>query len=241
MSILSAIGGIVGGLLGNSSAKAQIRAQQEALQNSVSWRVADAKRAGVHPVTALGMQPMNISPVQTPDFGELGQNVGRALDATQTRQEKENDYTKAAQVLSLERAGLENDLLKARINSEIAVRNQPGTPPPMPALDSRGDLIDGQVYQVPGKPTRREVQEHNRWNEANWKLPPGPTGEDWESQISEWGNIPAGFRALRILQMNYPWVNENLTGAHWERIRRKLRDEAYSRKWNRNKRPTGAW
>lgn len=38
-------------------------AQREAAQNAVQWRMADAEKAGIHPMYALGMQPVNVSPV----------------------------------------------------------------------------------------------------------------------------------------------------------------------------------
>lgn len=55
-------------------------AQREALQNSISWRVADAKRAGIHPLYAIGAPPMNITPMMFEDkIGPSIQQMGQSI------------------------------------------------------------------------------------------------------------------------------------------------------------------
>lgn len=54
-SIIGAIGGIAGSLLNKKSNDKATAANTEAQKNAVSWRVADAKRAGIHPLAALGV------------------------------------------------------------------------------------------------------------------------------------------------------------------------------------------
>lgn len=96
----AAVGGLVnigGGILSHfmnqkSSDKAWER-QKEALQNTVSWRVADAKRAGIHPLYALGQAPMTSSPMAFEDtigpaLRGMGSDVGNVISQTATQQQK---------------------------------------------------------------------------------------------------------------------------------------------------------
>lgn len=57
-SIISAGASLVGGILGNKSnqkiAEQNAALQKEFAQHGISWKVADAKRAGIHPLYALG-------------------------------------------------------------------------------------------------------------------------------------------------------------------------------------------
>lgn len=123
--------------------------QREFAQSGIQWKVADAKKAGIHPIYALGGSTASYTPsaisLSTPDIGSglatAGQDIGRAIGATATQQQRDTAYTVATQKLSLERAGLENELLKSQI---ARARQTPN--PPMPAASQSGNafLIDGQ-------------------------------------------------------------------------------------------------
>ena len=67
MSLLGGIIGaganIIGGLLGKSEADAQMDFQKQAMKNRIQWTVADANKAGVSPIYALGAPTFNPSPV----------------------------------------------------------------------------------------------------------------------------------------------------------------------------------
>ena len=100
MSILGAIGGLVGSLLGNSAKKKELAQQKHLAENSVSIRVADAKRAGVGTLAALGMNPIQMQPVGLgSDFADVGQNIGRAADAAVSNSTRA--YNTKAQELDL--------------------------------------------------------------------------------------------------------------------------------------------
>ena len=74
-SIVSAVGSIAGGILGANSAQnvagMNYKAQKEFAQNGIRWKVEDAKRAGIHPLYALGASTQGYSPTAgyTGDFG----------------------------------------------------------------------------------------------------------------------------------------------------------------------------
>lgn len=96
--------------------------QKELAQNQVQWRVEDAKKAGLHPLAALGISPSSYSPATAlPDYSglsgvgdtlyQMGQNADR--EAMQAK-------TQAEQQKAVE---LNNQLLEAQIrltNSQAA-------------------------------------------------------------------------------------------------------------------------
>lgn len=148
-----------------------IAAQKEALQNSVQWRVADAEKAGIHPGLALGMQPMQIAPSYMPAtrsrdhslMGEMGQNVSRAIQSMQTARERKDALWNAEVInkLSIERASLENDLLRTQIARNSA--DQIG--PPAPEL-TMGGMAPSPARVQPRPATPRINSAHDIAREA---------------------------------------------------------------------------
>lgn len=142
-SIISAGASLAAGLMGKKSTdkanKENAANQKEFAQNSVQWRVADAQKAGVSPLFALGMSPMSYSPSSVGDtsmssaLSDMGQNVGRAVSATTGPQGR---FDAQVQALTVQKMGLENDLLA----SQIRQINQPGNPPGIGA----SHVIEGQ-------------------------------------------------------------------------------------------------
>lgn len=89
--------GILGGFLSNNAnrraSNLAYERQKEALQNSVQWRVADAKKAGIHPLYAMGQAPMSIAPMAFedrigPEISRMGQDVGNVIASQQTNAQK---------------------------------------------------------------------------------------------------------------------------------------------------------
>lgn len=111
-------------------------AQKEFAQQGLYWRVQDAKRAGLHPLAAIGSAGAAFSPsFQAGDAGigsgvfdelmkDSGQNTIRAQRANQT------DHQREMEALSIRRATLENQLLEGQITQLWAsVMGQPTNPP----------------------------------------------------------------------------------------------------------------
>lgn len=164
--------------------------QKEFAQNGVQWKVADAEKAGVHPLFALGANTASFSPVGVGGadnaFSQMGQDVSRALSATSPEATKANAYSSAIQTLTLKRMSLENDLLA----SKIATINQPGTPPTPPSL--------GQRYAIPGAPmlpgnngggdlgliNPQPQKFTNRSPEAAWQEPASVTDVGFSNTVS---------------------------------------------------------
>lgn len=153
--------------------QAQDRAlQKEFAQHGIRWRVEDAKAAGVHPLFALGGSTATYSPSAlslhgaVPDnslgqgLAQAGQDIGRAIDATRTERERREARAEAVNranqlgALELERAGLENDLLR----SQIAKLNHTQVGPPMPSgvLPSAMPVEVQQLDPLPGYEVKRQ-------------------------------------------------------------------------------------
>lgn len=124
--------------------------QREFAQSGIQWRVEDAKKAGIHPIYALGSAGASFSPVSanftTPaSAGELsgvGQDIGRAIHSTSTESQRQNAFTRASQALALERGQLENEVLRQQLSSQNARLRSPGSPPMAAAADP---------YMLPGQ------------------------------------------------------------------------------------------
>lgn len=156
-ALISGASNLLGGLLGQSSSSWQFERQRnmqyDFAKNGIQWKVEDAKKAGIHPLAALGAQTISASPISVDggnSFGAgvaaAGQDIGRAIQATRTPGDKDAAYIKSMQDLALQRAGLENTLLA----SQIAKVNQPATGPGMPANTW---LVDGQGQTAVSTPS----------------------------------------------------------------------------------------
>lgn len=127
--ILGAIGGVASSFISANSASKQMDMQKKFAQKGIQWRVADATKAGIHPLYALGANTTSYSPVSvgTPDLGAMGQGIGDAIDRVSTSGERAGSA--ALERLALERAGLENDLLRANIARTRVGTVREATPP----------------------------------------------------------------------------------------------------------------
>lgn len=160
--LISAGANILGGFLNRSAAK-DAQAQQAALaeknialqkefaQSGIQWRAADALKAGIHPIYALGSGGASFSPVSANFSADTslgnamaaaGQDIGRAVNSTRTATQRVDAFTQAAQSLSLEKGKLENELLKTELASKVGRLNQQNNPP-MPSATS--------AWQIPGQ------------------------------------------------------------------------------------------
>lgn len=90
---LGLLGGGVSAITGKQNADREYERQKEFAQNGIRWKVADAKAAGIHPLYAIGANTSTYSPQAAvgTDFGlaKAGQDIGRAIEAGQTRQERQ--------------------------------------------------------------------------------------------------------------------------------------------------------
>lgn len=131
----SAVGGIASAISGHSAnnanaalTRAQFEYQKELHRNQLQWRVEDAKKAGLHPMAALGLSSMSFSPVsstmQGSDYswmGDMGQALGAGYAAMKGKNKEEQEQAKILQAkseaLQLRNAELQNERLEAEIDA----------------------------------------------------------------------------------------------------------------------------
>lgn len=113
--------------------------QLASAKKSVQWRVADAKKAGIHPLAALGVSPAQMQPVYADTkFGQAGQDLGRAVQALKPSLEKE------ASIEQIKGLKLENKLKEVEIAiQQKALANNKGIP--IPSTDMEGVITPDNV------------------------------------------------------------------------------------------------
>lgn len=134
---------------------ANLAAQREFAQMGIRWKVDDAKAAGIHPLYALGAQTHSFSPIAVSSgdnpatsFGSMGQDISRAVNAGRTADERQSAVSETLQKLSVERASLENDILRQKLRSNIAAA-QPAIPSVVPEannFEERPQLMAGEKW-----------------------------------------------------------------------------------------------
>lgn len=221
-SIGDAIGGIVGGaanvvggILGNNSqsfansanldfARQQFEYQKELHKNQLQWRVEDAKKAGLHPMAALGLQSSSFSPVssnvQANDYswiGDLGQSAGyAAMKGKDKEQQREaldlasRQATLGLRNMELENEGieLENEYRRFQLQQAIAG----GTSQALGSSGSASTRGLGRRYAIDGQ--------------ADSRLP-----------IKD-GAVPAGEPRFQFMETERPGVFSFEPGNDWSQI-----------------------
>lgn len=159
----SLLEGVIGGatnwinnaLFGDPAA-ADRKMQVQFAKNGIQWKVEDAKKAGVHPLYALGAQTVPFQPTMTAghgapaDFSAMGQDISRAIDATRAPEEKLDAFQTSVRELTLTKMGLENELLASQI-AKLGATQSPG----IPTGASNPYLLPGQPNSGVRVPTLR--------------------------------------------------------------------------------------
>lgn len=206
-ALLSAGLKLAGGFMGqsaqkdaNAAAAAQAQAnyehQKEFAQNSIQWKAADASRAGIHPLYALGASTTSFSPVSVGHVGGsplgealsgIGQDVTRAAAANRSPTERVAAVTTAQQVtagnLSLENMKLQNELLKQRVATMQSAQVGPGGPE-----ETQNLLIPGQGQTAGINPEPMKVAPAG-------SAPSGEAGAitdiGWSRTSTGWAPVPS--------------------------------------------------
>lgn len=155
-ALIGAGASLLGGLINKSSSDASnkqqmalaqqnIALQREFAQNGIQWKAADAAKAGIHPLYALGANTVSFSPVSVGSTADTsmgnavasaGQDISRAMAASSSEKTR---ATAALTALQLERGALENELLRSQI---ARMKGQIG--PGMPIPGQTNSVIPGQ-------------------------------------------------------------------------------------------------
>lgn len=159
----SMIGSLVSGALGffgnkqtndnqNQIAQNNIAMQREFAQHGVQWKVEDAKAAGINPLAALGAPTIGFSPVSVGSeagrgLESMGQNLERAFKAASTAGIREEADNSRLRKLELEKASLQNDVLRQELNSRemrsSRLSGQVGPPVPVATTITEKAAVKG--------------------------------------------------------------------------------------------------
>lgn len=124
-----------------------IELQKQFAQNGLRWKMEDAKRAGIHPLAALGAQGTSYQPVSVGDTSSgtatsnLGQNLTRAISATSTREERQ------AQALNL--VASQKQIEGLELDNQIKASQLRQMNTTAPAMPGSGNFIPGQGNSGP--------------------------------------------------------------------------------------------
>lgn len=180
MGFLSSIGNFIGGVgkavtgvLGIGSqkdanqanadfARQQLEYQKELAKNQIQWRVDDAKKAGLHPMAALGLNSTSFSPVSLSQQGldyssiadgisDMGQSLNYASIKAKDNQQQQVAVRLAQEGVELQNEGLRLDneykrwqLLQAmETGTSQALRS-----PAAPTVRGDGAVIGGQPDSI---------------------------------------------------------------------------------------------
>lgn len=202
--------------------------QREFAQQGIRWKVEDAKAAGVHPAYALGAQTTSFSPISIGStsmessartgvasaMSDMGQDVGRAIRATASPADRIYDATLKS--LQLQRAGLENDLLRTQIASQVRRTSGPAVGPALPVPEA-GKFEDRPQLMLGGK---------------KWPTDPGTTNaEDFEKRYNELSDF---IISPQIFYHDRKWAGSQ---AQKEAARQWSRQYQSNKQWYHSRRP----
>jgi hypothetical protein len=219
-SFLSSIGGslasnILGGAFGGKKKRGPSPEDMIGYNSMERWQAYDdnvnlAKKHGFHPLAALGLQPSGGRVVGSSTGSIEGQNLGRALASG-----IEGYREKQLGALAVERAKLENDLLRTQITN---VNRQVG--------DAPNPVGDDKILEQPHKVVSKKGSDHGL---AAGKPPAFVTydlgnGQSIELPFSEEGpsealeNLPFPIKQLKAAELygkryknkHDKWVNKKV-------------------------------
>lgn len=208
------------------------RLQREFAQSGIQWRVEDAKKAGIHPMYALGTGVTPFSPSSSafqsvPETGmgsalsSMGQDLSRAIHATRSAAGREDAFSKTMQELQISNITLKNDLIAA----QIAKIRQGGGNPPLPAGDAEVPQ-EGPEKENQGVLGGRVIQSDPSVSGANWAT--NRYGEFIGDAV--WGPY------VMWKDYHHHQQNDPMSGMHQFRDRRavwhgEMTQAEYDRKW----------
>lgn len=231
---ISAGANIIGGIFNRNAAKdanaqtvaaqqRQMDMQEQFAKQGIRWRVNDAKKAGIHPLFALGAQVPTYTPQSTSFAADnsignalsaAGQDVGRAINATRTAGERDDAYTTSLKALTLKNAELDLDIKRATFASAVQRLTQNANPP----IPTDGPLPWAKQDGV----TPLTADSSLLHLDKGWS-----DGSKFEDRWGEWGGAAAGLAVMaadlinhnrfkrEALQRRYP-INFNSRGSFRE-------------------------
>lgn len=209
----SLLGGFMGSKSQEKAAAKQAELQKEFAQSGIQWKVADAKKAGISPLYALGANTTSYQPTSvggdplSESLSQSGQQIGRAIDATRSNSAKAEALATTAAQAQIDGIRLDNDIKRATLASAITRNNPTGLAPGMPtdlsqpAMAGQGNDTNIKITKdlVPAAGPDRHADEYGIQPEKSWYR-------------SETGYVPQIPQQLGDAMEGEPF---NLSGAQW--------------------------
>ncbi|UDN67578.1 DNA pilot protein [robinz microvirus RP_58] len=148
-----------------NQAKHQERVQREFAQNSIQWRAADAEKAGISKVFAMGAPTVSYSPQSVGDYGisDAGKAIAQAIPGQggpgSTTGGKLAGLASEIQQAQLDGLRIDNDIKRADLASKVSIATQPGAGGLMdPILATGGEGLKLQKQVAPSTNDRSNPQ-----------------------------------------------------------------------------------
>lgn len=195
--------------------------QKEFAQSGVQWRAADALAAGIHPIYALGGSGASYSPsavslgspkveAETLDLGSMGQDISRAISATGSQTDRDLAFNNQVKKLSLQKMGLENELLGTQIAKQ---RAQIGPPLPVSRTSDSNPLSGSSTNPIYGPMPPHPFDDPEktpplRTVGGDWQTNPNISPmKAWEDRYGDEGpvaNLMPWYMLYQDAKINYP-------------------------------------
>lgn len=240
---------LMGGMMDRHDRKkaqaASERQFNQQLKEAVQWRVADAKKAGVHPLFALGASvgasPTISTSSQTGGMGDALSRMAATLGVIdQNRASAKRDEAEAA-YLDAQTAKLRQRLESTNDAGKLSGSSVKTYPLPASAGPYTGNLEVIPAQQIAAKPTNRGVEGGDHplrrdYVDDTGQLIRGFSSESQMDEISQ-GKIAAAKarwiaewkiyeatrgRGRRAAQARR-WILRNTSDTHWKQVTRRLR------------------
>lgn len=220
---ISAGASLFGGLLGNNAAQKSLNWQKHLARNQVQMRVADAKKAGISPLAALGA---SLYSGGWTSGNALGDGIAAAGQAIGDHVSRASERKMAAELhqASLDKLRAETAESQARAQSETAnaVWTQQQAFDSWKARAAQG--LNGRPTLGQELPQDRVVNGTVRGEPHRWEIPVlstlsqaaggppiywndsgrYPSGQFLEDQLSEWANVIIGAEIAEQLGLANP-------------------------------------
>lgn len=134
-SIISTIGNIAGGIFNANK-------QEKFAKSALQWKAADAEKAGISKIFAMGAPTHSFSPVNVGADPNLGSSIDKAMGQggpQSTTTGKMAGASTAITAAQLDGLRLDNDIKRAELASKLAIAGQPGA----------GGVLDRDVTSGP--------------------------------------------------------------------------------------------
>lgn len=203
-------------------ARQQFDFNKQYVQNQLQWRVADAQKAGLHPMAALGINGASFSGVSMPsipnvsdstfDPVELGQSAAYAATKAKTTKQQEQAFALSQSLAGEQIRGvqLDNELKQLEIMSLASRMTQAG--PAAPDINGGRNLVGGQGDSpFMDKPIVRDGWLLDEKGRKVGIIPSEDLSDRTEDKlIIEW--IPWGGSAIRSARAKF--LGQKVAG-HW--------------------------